>query len=101
MSALDDIRHERAAQDIAWGEQNHPDGTSELWATAADVAHFKAERAHQEDTLRWFDILREQYWQVACEEDPKSLRVELIRLAAVAVAWTEAIDRRNTTDGPS
>lgn len=30
------------------------------------------------------------------EKDPVNLRAELIQVAAVAVAWVEAIDRRGT-----
>ena len=41
----------------------------------------------------WADILREEYFEALAETDPARLRVELIQVAAVAVAWVEAIDR--------
>ena len=75
-----DIRQERAAQDGKWGDQNH---VSDLF---------------------WLPILVEEVGEVAreiCElnhkrdvfpRDLAKLRGELIQVAAVAVAWLEAID---------
>jgi hypothetical protein len=34
--------------------------------------------------------------EALAEDDPTLLRAELIQVAAVAVAWVEAIDRRTT-----
>lgn len=77
---LTEVRQERRNQDATWGEQNHEDG----W---------------------WMAILAEEVGEAAQEtlrmhfggKAPHDLREELIQVAAVAVAWVEALDRR--TDG--
>lgn len=76
---MDQVRRERARQDVMWGEQNH-------------------------DDAGWNYILGEEYGEVQkalCENhfdyagaDPGEIRKELIETAAVAIAWVEAIDRR-------
>lgn len=71
------IEAERLRQDKIWGEQNHGDE-------------------------RWQGILGEEFGEVckAINErelfsfDYSSLRSELTQVAAVAIAWIEAIDRR-------
>ena len=73
-AVLDLIRTERMRQEKLWGEQNHPD-------------------------LYWLGILMEEVGEVAkaviegwaWEKDRDK---ELVQVAAVAVAWKEAIDRR-------
>lgn len=42
----------------------------------------------------WRHILQEEVAEAFAELDPAPLREELIQVAAVAVAWIEAIDRR-------
>lgn len=79
-----EIKAERVSQDHKWGEQNH-------------------------DDLRWFAIFSEEAGEVAKEvveaeftrsmnrriDHERALREELVQTAAVAVAWLEAIDRRD------
>ena len=49
----------------------------------------------------WQQILEEEVLEAyACASDVE-LRAELVQVAAVAVAWIEAIDRRNTHDKPT
>lgn len=89
-----EIGRERAAQDAKWGEQNHPDGTGR------PGDGFQAEMAREickangpgEDN--WRDILTEEVHEAYAETDPARLRAELVQVAAVVVAWIEAIDRR-------
>lgn len=71
-----EIRYERKCQDEEWGEQNH-------------------------DPVYWVGILAEELGEVAKEaiesnlrDTSYQLRVELVHLAAVAVAAIEALDRR-------
>jgi malonyl CoA-acyl carrier protein transacylase len=45
--------------------------------------------------VTWEHILTEEHYEAMAEEDPTRLREELIQVAAVAVAWVEAIDRRH------
>jgi hypothetical protein len=44
--------------------------------------------------LDWLHILREEVAEAFAESDPAKLRAELVQVAAVAVNWVEAIDRR-------
>lgn len=93
---LEDVAEERRKQHLKWGKQNHPDGT-------ADELHNRDTRAmaqticddHARDgRLTYADILTEELAEVLCETEAAKLRAELIQVAAVAVAWVEAIDRR-------
>lgn len=89
------IAEERARQDEKWGEQNHPDGTGggarQTWMT---IARNSCDRADREGALTWAHILDEESAEALAETDPAKLRNELIQIAAVAVAWIEALDRR-------
>ena len=63
---------ELTRQHQKWGEQNHADG-----ATASGTASC------------W-----EEVFEAFAEDDPKLLRAELVQVAAVALQWADAIDRR-------
>lgn len=91
---------ERAKQDTRWGEQNHRDGSGGLLdQNAAYVVRMRNdERVAAGDSVTWTDILREEVYEAFAEPDSQRLRNELIQVAAVACAWVEAIDRRQSTD---
>lgn len=93
-NVFEDVESERESQDAKWGEQNHPDGTSEDYTFNAFIAKqgYKAASIHGQ--LTWRHILTEEFYEALAETDPVKLRAELIQVAAVAVAWIEAIDRR-------
>jgi hypothetical protein len=91
---FDQLAAERASQDGKWGEQNHPDGTSLTLESTADVYRRDADRAAKLGTITWAHILREEMAEAMAETDAAKLRAELIQVAAVAVNWIEAIDRR-------
>jgi hypothetical protein len=96
---LDDIRTERARQDLRWGIQSHPNGTGN---TVAAVEALSKARATCDlhvrcDALTFADILTEEFCEAMVESDPEKLRAELVQVAAVAAAWIEAIDRRSKT----
>lgn len=113
------IREERVAQDVKWGEQNHPDYDphdipevvrneyafrAERWKDINAVrAEYGCEVAHRDPSAEctaWDGILLEEVYEALAEKDPAKRRSELIQVAAVAQAWIEAIDRRVTrTDG--
>lgn len=97
---LTEVEFERMEQHFKWGEQNRP-SFSAYWlddpsiAAAADAAKSYADRAMKRDELCYADILCEEYLEAQSEHhDEAALRRELIQVAAVAVAWIEAIDRR-------
>lgn len=114
---LADVAAERARQIRKWHEQNHSDGTgpgklplgdfeyreaffgqyklstspaSALASMATEVTDVAAAQGN----VTWADILLEEVFEALAEDDSERLRVELIQVAAVAVQWAEAIDRR-------
>lgn len=97
---LAEVADERARQDAKWGEQNHPDGTgSPARVLDAEAARLECKRQFAEGTGTWLDVLEEEVSEAYAEADPDKLRSELIQVAAVAVAWAEAIDRRTAGGG--
>lgn len=118
LGAIADVIDERHRQDLKWGEQNHPDGTGPatmpLFANTAtgiadddeaslirDMMQGRTDwRFHEVDADQpgtWTDILLEEVFEALAGADPARLRTELIQVAAVAVQWAEAIDRREAT----
>lgn len=105
-----EIAEERQRQDNKWGEQNHVNWTptkataalNNVWPLGV-AAHFRwitdfKAAGHERHTLSYFDILMEEVAEAhdeAMQGDVAALREELIQVAAVAVAWVEAIDRRS------
>jgi hypothetical protein len=95
---LMDVYEERAAQDLRWGVQNHPDGTGgQHFAGMAAAARAACDRRHRAGVGTWADILAEETFEAFAETDPQLLRAELVQVAAVAVAWIECIDRTVTS----
>lgn len=96
-AVLEEVRCERRTQDVKWGEQNHPDGTGGEWEVLkANMARDACNQAARLGELTYRHILREEVYEAFAESDPAKLRTELVQVAAVAVAWIEAIDRRGT-----
>lgn len=111
---LTEVAAERASQDAKWGPQNHPDGTGPHirplgrtdinldLRTGAELAWIFQRRCQANETPNWRDILLEEVFEAVAEDSSANLRTELIQVAAVAVAWVQAIDRRppdrNMTD---
>lgn len=93
-AVLAEVAAERARQDAKWGEQNHPDGTGEEWMAMARKARAVCDRAAASGAVTWMHILQEEALESFAEADPAKLRAELIQVAAVAVSWAQAIDRR-------
>lgn len=104
---LVEVHNERTVQDARWGVQDHPDGTgpNECAMVGAmfvtneyrrELARYRCDRMSEEGRGTWEHILTEEWAEVIAEDDTEKLRSELIQLAAVAVAWVQAIDRRTT-----
>ena len=97
---LNEVAAERRRQDAKWGEQDLPDGTGNYDGHGAERtlrverAQRRTERHARNGTLTWKHILLEEVCEVRAEDDPVRLRIRLVRVAARAVAWIEAIDRR-------
>lgn len=111
VAVLSEVGDERTRQDKKWGQQNHPDGTGSTafsWVAivdlvenrsidnddAASAARFSCDFNFRGGRGTWADILLEEVAEAYAEDDPDRLRAELVQVAAVAVAWVEAIDRR-------
>lgn len=95
---LAEVQAERERQDARWGEQNHPDGTGDRrWSAAANVVRGEVDDDARRGRTTWNGVLREEVFEVLAEEDPGKIRAELVQVAAVAVAWIAAIDRRLAT----
>jgi hypothetical protein len=96
MGVIDEIAAERRRQNDKWGEQSHPDGvaTTDVDRVAAETARRACDASAADGSLTWRLILDEEVHEAFAEADPALLRAELIQVAAVAVAWVEAIDRR-------
>lgn len=92
---LADVAAERAAQDTQWGVQDHPDGSGPEYAERAEATRRAALEAGKAGALTWRHVLAEEVDEALAESAPSPLRAELIQVAAVAVAWVEALDRRN------
>lgn len=93
--AIADVCSERRCQHAKWGPQDHPDGTGGPAAKqAADDARAVCQRHFAAGQGSWADILLEEVYEALAEEHHGKLRDELIQVAAVAVAWAEALDQR-------
>ena len=91
---LGEVGSERQRQDSKWGEQNHPDGRQAPKAVV-DAARLVTDNRTEAKVVTWRDILNEEVVEAyGAIGDDTHLREELVQVAAVAVAWIEAIDRR-------
>lgn len=86
MGAYEDIKAERARQDEEWGGPGHDDGhpITSWWSFIDKQMH-----------LAWYDIYRSgiEGWD---REGVGIVRDRLVKVAALAVAAIEAIDRSVT-----
>lgn len=90
-----EVQAERERQDARWGEQNHRDGTGSLTQVLeADKARDACQAAFARGDGTWMHVLIEEVFEAFAEEEPSKVRAELVQVAAVAVAWIAAIDRR-------
>lgn len=100
-SVLEEVHDERRRQHVKFGEQNWSDGTGPRVAFGsldymeehANSAKRRTDKAAQDGTLTWKDILTEEFFEALAESDQAALRTELVQVAGVAVAWIEKIDR--------
>lgn len=94
---LSEVLAERIRQDGRFGEQNHRDGTGgPERQKSAELARRWCQDAFGSGYGTWSDVLAEEVAEANAERDPAKLRAELIQVAAVAIAWAEAIDRRSS-----
>lgn len=93
-----ELAAERGRQEDKFGPQNHPDQhfkDGDYRYVQRALEHTRQVNADPQ-TLTWFGILLEEVYETALAPGFKELREELVQVAAVAVAWIEALDRRGT-----
>ncbi|MEB0001619.1 hypothetical protein QN357_01540 [Cryobacterium sp. RTC2.1] len=120
ISVASAVLDERTRQNEKWGEQNHPNGTGQesrplsfLRAyltgrgvestrvparTLSYLARDDTNRAVREGRGKWKQILLEEVFEAFAEDDPAKLHTELVKVAAVAQQWVEAIDRSHAEE---
>lgn len=104
---LAEVAAERARQDEKWGQQDWPSVTKRFQGShphlvalhygipSADTARRICDEAHAAGRGTFAHILIEEVAEaIGCLDDEESMREELVQVAAVAVAWVQAIDRR-------
>jgi len=92
---LEDVAAERARQRARFGEQRLADGTGGTFRAAGRrLSQRRCDRATAAGRVTWTHVLEEEVSEVLAETDPERLRAELVQVAAVAVQWIEALDRR-------
>lgn len=106
---LAEVEGERHRQHAKWGQQDWANGTGgeperglsreqterlrEIRRVHAESSRALCDAVASENRVTWRHILREELDEAVAEDDPAKLRRELVQVAAVAVAWIEAIDR--------
>lgn len=92
---LKELLDERQRQDAKHGFRDWPDGTGRMGhKDLCELAKYECECAFNAGHGTWAHILSEEQAEVFAEQDPLLIRGELVQLAAVCVAWIEAIDIR-------
>lgn len=95
---LAEVRAERRRQYDKWGQQDHPSFGHDRDMAAAKLnerfGKAMVETAAAQGKLSFDAILTEELYEALATESEEKLRAELVQVAAVAVAWIEAIDRR-------
>ena len=92
---LEEVQQERIVQHAKFGQPDWPDGLLS-WSRAAHRARNRCQEAFALGRGTWRHILEEEFCEALCAESDENLRDELIQVAAVAVAWVESIDRRES-----
>lgn len=110
-AVLNEVLRERRRQEEKWGEQNHPSGTgvghvqqlvdgmkaerekTHGLATLGEYARNLTDALAKGGGLTYSEILWEEVCEAMEEADSARLRLELVQVAAVAVAWVERLDR--------
>jgi len=87
---------ERLRQISKWGEQNHPDFREGYYfVPSAEAAKQQCDTRFAVGDPNWGDILLEEVAEAFEERNnEENLRTELVQIAAVALSWVDAIDRR-------
>lgn len=89
---LDEVSAERRNQDSTFGQQDHINGTG--GSAYEDLLDYQRTEYKNAEVMSWDLILLEEVYEALAESNRERLRQELVQVAAVCIAWIEAIDRR-------
>lgn len=96
--ALSAVAAERMRQDLKFGaNRDFPDGTGTDPAgdvELRELAQKNCDEAFRAGEGTWRHILEEEFLEAMAETDEVKLEKELVQVAAVAVAWVEALQAR-------
>lgn len=102
LEIADEVINEVYAQVDTWGEQNHPDASAFVYGIISAVAAQNVCDSRVDlGELTWSDIMIEELAEAvedAVAGRETNLRAELVQVAAVAVNWIAAIDRREAVE---
>jgi hypothetical protein len=94
---LEAVYDERRSQFRQWGDQHHASAYSEnelrRFAKSADTWKQINDARAEAGTLTWDGILIEEVMEALSETEPTLRVIELIQVAAVALAEAESINR--------
>lgn len=96
---VDEVFAERERQVEQFGVQDIPLGTSADWKDLEDFFRGECQAKTADGTVTFLDVLLEEIFEVAAEEDPAKLRDEVIQAIAVGFQIVEAIDRKAASGG--
>ena len=94
-----DVLIEAARASEKFGNENL-DGCRPDLVAVAEAIKLETDAQMENGETTWSAIIAEEFMEVLTEEDPVKRRAELVQLAAVAVRWAEAIDRRAGSRDP-
>lgn len=98
-SMVRDVLTELRVAEAKFPDQHLPSGTPEhAHRMGLEKARGQAKRTSDmyrkivkekaaNGTLTWWDVLREEFYEVGVEDDPERLRAELVQVAAMAFRW--------------
>jgi hypothetical protein len=92
------IEDERIAQYLKWGQQDHPSFDEDEYYGLVMEAQAKTicEEANFNQRLTWPHILIEEVSEAVYAKTNEKRIEELIQVAAVAVAWIESLQRKES-----
>jgi len=103
LRGLDEVVGERARQCALWGEDRVLPGgnSSEEYGEAMKVFQEECDDSAVYGDVSWADVLLEEVYEALAEDDLAKLQVELVQVAAVALAWWEQLElaRDNSAAG--
>lgn len=94
---LEEVHAERTAQQDKWGMQDHPCIREDsIYGIAPErIAKEQCDERFRDGKGSWLDIAIEELAEAHGAKTDEERREELVQMAAVCVAWVQAIDRRH------